>query len=731
MLPWLLLIDNADDPLTPLEDYFPEGERGVVLVTTRDPAKKVYGTAGARFYHFAELETDAANELLLRTAGERSPWSNSSISFATDITKALGYLPLALIHAGQAIVGGLCSLANYLSFYHRNWRKIRHSRNDSGERSDTGLNMMVFSSYEVIYEGLKAANLEETRDAIELLQVFSFLHYRNIDFDFLKRAATNPSREQEHEARQRAVKMEQAAFAKRKTWKAAILERLASLHAIVFQVQGPPVLPAVLRVGLFDEDRLRLALKQLTQRSLIDYNIEFDTYSMHPLVHAWIRERQSVGQQAIWCQAAATAVTQAILLPPLGTDAEDENFQRSLLSHVTHLLACQQGIDARIKESQQSRLTSWLLPTPQMTRQKALQYAKFSLVHLRHAMWNEAEKLQLRVRDFVCGYLTLDHPAAMGITLLLSQTFFEQSRANESAELRSQILAACMENLGASHPTTLKAMDLLGTSRNFQGRLKESLQLHEDAVKGMKRTLEPDHEDTLVAINHLGWILMKYLRHKEAAEQHRIAFRGLQKKLGHTDVKTLEAKENLAMAYMHMGGDLLTEAHSMMIEVLEQRKLTLKHENPYTLLAMCNLARVKSEMGDHDEAERLMRQGMPVAERNMAKNHFGLLSGKVYFGQILTRQGQYEEAESTLRDAAERQKYLSSARSNEGDHPDRIIALWYLVKCLQSSGKINAALEVCDELQAMLTTIGGEGLGLRHPFALRVFQKRDELLRET
>ena len=38
--PWLLIIDNADDPAMHLEDLFPGGERGVVLVTTRNPHKR-------------------------------------------------------------------------------------------------------------------------------------------------------------------------------------------------------------------------------------------------------------------------------------------------------------------------------------------------------------------------------------------------------------------------------------------------------------------------------------------------------------------------------------------------------------------------------------------------------------------------------------------------------------------------------------------------------------------
>lgn len=36
----LLIIDNADDEDLDVEDYFPHGERGCILITTRDSDKR-------------------------------------------------------------------------------------------------------------------------------------------------------------------------------------------------------------------------------------------------------------------------------------------------------------------------------------------------------------------------------------------------------------------------------------------------------------------------------------------------------------------------------------------------------------------------------------------------------------------------------------------------------------------------------------------------------------------
>jgi hypothetical protein len=126
--PWLLIIDNADDDSFPVEDFFPDGDGGVILITTKNPILKVHGTIGPHYYHFGELEEPESIELLLRAAMEPSPWSPSTIEPAKQICSTLGYLPLALTHAGKTILARLCTLENYLSFFEKNWTRIRRAK---------------------------------------------------------------------------------------------------------------------------------------------------------------------------------------------------------------------------------------------------------------------------------------------------------------------------------------------------------------------------------------------------------------------------------------------------------------------------------------------------------------------------------------------------------------------------------------------------------------------------
>jgi hypothetical protein len=85
----------------------------------------------------------------------------------------------------------------------------------------------------------------------------------------------------------------------------------------------------------------------------------------------------------------------------------------------------------------------------------------------------------------------------------------------------------------------------------------------------------------------------------------------MKKLLGSTHLHTLTAMESLAMTYLQIGKEeRLEEALKLMEEVLAQRRNKLDKEQPYTLLAICNLARMKSALGEGAEAEQMMHAAL-------------------------------------------------------------------------------------------------------------------------
>lgn len=493
-------------------------------------------------------------------------------------------------------------------------------------------------------------------------------------------------------------------------------------------------MPAVLREDTFDEARFSDAMDQLESLSLVNYQREDNSYSMHPLIHTWVRERpeMSNAEQAVWCQAASSTLAQFILLPPLDIIESAEALRRHLLPHVSHVQKCRGSIKLKLIDNQKSRKRFWRPLAPTFSRQLALEFGKFSFVYFTNGFYVQAEELQLKVQDFVSSRSGMGNQLAWRIKLALSATYFELSKTNKAAELQAEVLDSCKQTLGSDDPQTLKFMDVLGVSRCFQGRFEEARELHEKAIEGMTKVLGPDHEDTLLATDNLGRVMWRYFQYEVAHDLHAKAFEGLSKakSFGPTHAKTLEAKECLALSSIDLPGADLQSAHDMMLEVKRERKRRLGTEQPWTLLARCNLARIKSAMGDTAKAEKLMRKALPIAQRNLGENHFGTLMGKTHLAQVLVRQKRYDEAEYMFLDVIQRHRYGSAAR-DDGEHPDRIFAMRYLLKCYTEHGKFRDALDMCDQIQEAISTIGGQGLGLLHPIAKWLETTQEDLRRQV
>lgn len=750
-LPWLLIIDNADDTSTDMGTLFPEGERGFVLITTRNPAHKVHGTIGSQYFDFGQLESGPAADLLLKAAGRPKPCDPPTKTLAVSISTVLGALPLALVYAGKAIVEGLCTLQDYVRYYTSSWQRINRALSDSGSDADQELYLSIYSTFEMVYLALKDKKGEAAADALQLLNMFAFLNNENVRWDMLTQAARNPSLERNIEA---AGLTASALKSKSNPWIKVLKEKGIELVEYVFTDRGTPVLPDVLRdseARAFDEFRLRKALTELSQRSLIIHNDATDSYFMHPIVHTWVRERPEMvrersskaqrrsdlaeeipgmtraqpemrtGRQALWCQAAATLLAQAILLPPLGMQAADEDLRRDFLPHVEHVQKRQAEIRDRISFRQRSK---WFWPVQtQLSKGEALQMAKYSIIFMQAGLWKEAESLQTKVKDFVCAVRGLDHPAAIRIQLALSETYWQQGRGFEAADLQEKVLEACLISLGPEDQKTLQVMNALAASYWLQGRYKPALELLETALSAYIKTVGSNHDDTLRTYDNLGRIHLKYWRYELAKTLHLKAVGGMKKSkaLGPNHRDTLIAMDNLAMTYFTIGGLLLEPAEEIIDDIVKQRTERLGPEHPYTLWARLNHARIRSARGFYSEAEKEIRVGLEVAERNLGVEHIGTLYARARLGQLLVRRGKYAEAEDVLDDVIEKLKHLPSARN--GEHPDRLLAEFYLVHCYGLQDRVKEAADLCARIIEGLTYIGGEN----HPFMTHLMQTQEAL----
>jgi tetratricopeptide (TPR) repeat protein len=277
------------------------------------------------------------------------------------------------------------------------------------------------------------------------------------------------------------------------------------------------------------------------------------------------------------------------------------------------------------------------------------------------------------------------------------------------------LLDACEIGLGEEHVDTLRASDRLASSYWQLGKYHEAQHFAEKAVVGFQKLHPSGHVEKSQALTNLGRCFGKLADFDRAVKLHEEALRGLESAERKASTlyseQILDVKENLAMArydrqrYGHAEKDDLSEAERLQDEVLTNHREKLGREHPKSLWATCNLARIKASAGMLEEAEQMLKTGLPVAARTVGVNHVGTLMGKTYLGQILILAGKLEEAESLLSTVVDTHR----TRDGEEMHGDHLVTASFLLDCYRRLNKSQEAESMEKRVLGGIRRIFGEG----------------------
>ena len=282
------------------------------------------------------------------------PWDDAAQTSAAKIARHLAYLPLALIHAGRAILHRFCSLQNYIPYFKKQVEDFRVRGPALLFQQNERLGIQnCFRSFAIIYSGLETQAYARSDDsisyldALELVNMFAFFHNNDITLSILTRAGENlqngPSA---------------ALGAMPEIPGASVSQRIRNaIIKIVMKLQHHAlVLPRVfgtLAARTFDEVRARSAIDILVKLSLISESSATGVYSMHPLLHLWIRKRLKAAEQSLWCQTAANVVANSVKIPPAKDEDGDLDYYVSILPHVEQIAIEQQDIRDQVEQKRQ------------------------------------------------------------------------------------------------------------------------------------------------------------------------------------------------------------------------------------------------------------------------------------------------------------------------------------------------------------------------------------------
>ncbi|KAJ6500261.1 hypothetical protein DFH09DRAFT_1203257 [Mycena vulgaris] len=646
---WLLLFDNADDPKINLNKFLPQCNHGNILITSRNPDLVVY--AGSHCL-VSDMEKPDAVELLLKSAGKEITLGNRQI--AVEIVKALGYLPLAIVHAG-AFISKSGALNSYLKLYTENRDRLL---SEMPAQSHDDYRRTVYTTWQISFDQLSAP-------AAALLQLCSLLYREGMSEEIFARAA-------------------------RYQFKHGISgEEFQEPLQFLSQFLGP--------AGVWDSFRFMEVLHELRAYSLITLDPETKLFSIHPLVHSW---RQSTLKDGSYRYQLTIIMGMSIASIP-GDDLEVVSLK--LLPHIDSLIMGNTNVSPHF-------LTQYGLAYSQTSRYydaepiqvAALEHhqkirgddhadtvdAMNNLAITYHELgrFEEAEELKIRVLDKRSKLLGDDHPDTMRVIPSLAWTYHCLGQFQKAAELQAEVLERQRKILGEDHPDTLQTMTDMMVTYTELGRLQESEEIGLFVLEKRKKITGVDHPSTLHVMSFLATTYSHLGRLKEAEELYVAVLQKRRKILGETHRHTLHVMFNLASTYS--SSDQLKEAEELFVELLAKQRVVWGNDARDTLETMNNLALTYYNLDQFSEAEKLYHELLDRQTTLLGADHPHTLAtmwwlAASYYYLDLTK------AEKLYIELMERQKVSLGA-----DHPDILVTLENLAlirKAMAHPGKSDAS----------------------------------------
>ena len=495
------------------------------------------------------------------------------------ILQELGNLALAVVQAGAYIFQAECGFDRYLHLHRERRGALLEEYRDNVQKMDD-YKWTVHTTWEISFKRL-------SEQSAIFLQFCSFLHHEGISEAIFRNAASNMT---SYVPWVHHTAEESNAVSKAKDFLGG------------FRTSDSP----------WDSQKFLKMIMEIRSYSLVDFDSANETYSMHPLVHAWTRTTMSKEE-----------VTRTSVMWMLGLSAAWEfsaeafSFRRSLQAHMDNVLK------------------GGRFGGPEFA-------GEFGLIYHEGGRWKEAEELQVQVKEARLRLLGAQHPDTITSISSLAETYHSQGRWKEAEELQVQVKEAYHKVFGAEHPYTLKSMGSLASTYHGQGRWKEAEELQVQVKEARHRLLGAQHPDTITSISSLASTYRSRGRWKEAEKLQVQVRADYLQLLGADHPYTLISMENLGLTYRNQGR--WKEAEELQVKVKEAYHRLLGAEHPYTLTSMERLASTYQGQGRWKEAEELRVQVKEARHKLLGAEHPDTLNSMSNLAFIYHKQEQWKEA---------------------------------------------------------------------------------------
>ncbi|XVS62456.1 tetratricopeptide repeat protein [Actinosynnema sp. CA-299493] len=240
------------------------------------------------------------------------------------------------------------------------------------------------------------------------------------------------------------------------------------------------------------------------------------------------------------------------------------------------------------------------------------------------------------------------HPKTLTTQHDLAMVVDRRGDHTSAMTLYQEVLATRTAVLGPEHPETLRTRHRLAGTLRALGRLDDASAEYREVLTARTRLFGPEHRDTLETRHNANGILLDRGDFERAVTEYEAVLAARRHALGADHPDTLIAWQNLAHA-RGLSGDLeSSEAEHR--EVVLARTRVQGAEHGGTLISRNNLARVLRDMGRIEDAEAEYREVLAIRQRVLDADHPSTLITRRHLVQVMAATGRGTEAVAACRD---------------------------------------------------------------------------------
>ncbi|KFY60010.1 hypothetical protein V497_03938 [Pseudogymnoascus sp. VKM F-4516 (FW-969)] len=637
---WLLILDNADDPEFDYQAYLPSGSRGVVIITSRVSDCSQYGTVGSEV--LTNLDIGLSKQLLLRAANIAYELWPSVDQQTEDIANLIGSHTLALIQAGAYIAKGYCQLDEYPEVYAKHRKRVLEYQ-PSQARPRYG---NVYATFEATAHVFEKSESEDAKDALRLLGILSMLHSNALPLRIFE------------DAWKRSRDVLEVSGTE------ANINTLCRWHAL----QLPEFME--MEADEWDPYHLNKASDLLVSLSLVTRSNPAGgspSLSMHPLAHAWAKDRQELGQQHKAWISTACIVALSIY---------DKDEHRDLLLHLRTLL---NNIEVKAASS--------LGPKPIMIS-IFFRYARCL------ARNREDYRLNSLLLDIFSAFeITCNEPSMEYLEVydLYAGNLLNTGDSKNALELYMQIVNLRERVLPIAHPDKIVSQQWLAHAYLVNKQSEKAIELLEQVVKIQEEVLPITHHEQLVSQHVLACAYLENRQSEKAIELLEQVVKIKEEVLPITYPERLVSQHELACAYLaNRQGEKAIDLLEQVVKV-EEEVLPIAH--PDRLTSQHVLAQAYLDNRQAVKAIELLEQVVRIQEETLPIAHPDKIVSQQWLAHAYLVNKQSEKAIELLEQVVKIQEEVLPIT-----YPEQLVSQYVLARAYLENKQVEKAIDLLEQV---------------------------------